>query len=450
MENHGAFQRIHLIDGGINKTVEKRIMARITKERYGFTLTYFDASAIKQKETQLTLEQAKKRYDEITESIPLPFTVASDDTVITYFENYIQCIPKDIPSKQYQRRLGWVHNYISDEFKDLMIKDIDQEKANAIIAHLKEHPAVEINGHTTYKLISRETFYRCCRLIQEAFEYLYINEVIDIDPFAAIYISKPKDRVKTNVWTIRDFERITSNCTDRQLFLFMHLLFYTGLSINELLGLQVEDIHIDNDDCFIVSKYILKRFNKKCMKQSEKERIVASFEDHTDAKTTLVLMKLKQERKIPIPSMLAGLLKEWIDSAPQIYANKNLKFHPLFVNTDGTPLEDCMLTKRFKKVTDNDSLTLNGLKVLGSTERQIQTSKLYYCFSDSLALPDDHEHFHTKSTKLLSLALINDLEQANPDQEMANLTHFAQKINNNPSLKEYMRKQMIGAEYGKY
>lgn len=421
-------------------------MARITKERYGFTLTYFDASGIKQKETQLTMDQAGSRYKDIKENIPEAFAVNGDDTVESFLKNYIRYIPKDIPSKQYQRRYGLLNNYIATVISDQTINAIDMDQASEIISHLQT-----LDGVGT-KTIPKETFYRSYRLIQDAFEYLYINEVIDLDPFASIYIPKPKEKAKSNEWTLDDFKRITSQCTDTQMFIYLHLLFCTGCSITELLGLQIEDVHvaednIQNDDCWIECKYIYKRFNKECINQKERENIIASFEEHENGKTTLVLMKKDQKKTIPIPAQVGTLIHEWISSASYIYENPNLELHPLFINTDGTPLEDCMLTKRFRKLTDDRSLSLNGLKTLGSKQTALPLGKVYYCTHETITLPAscrDQKQFHDRSTKVLALSAKNEFESSLPDKTMANITSFANRIKRNPELRTYLESKVQG------
>lgn len=424
-------------------------MAIIVNERTKFKLLYFDNKYNECSEMFDKFNKAEKRKKEVEAFYPHPIKVDGQTQVNDYLEDYINVVISSINSpKTFITKKSQFEYYMKKLLKRKLIKDMDDRTSSIFIDQLEKSPVNPLSTTKDNPYISQGVFFKCYRLICDAFHYLYINEVIDDNSFAHMSIKriqKPKNN-KTK-WSITLFEEMMNQCGDSDLYVFLHLLFNTGLSIKEIRALEISDIVIDGDYlnkecCYINSSNLLDRMNTNSI-SLVKEEIVDIFDSkQSNSKTSkIVLYKKTVPTKVMLPNSLANLLLEYIELIRSIHHKNNAKHRFLFTNDKSEPLDDRTLYKKFEAIRPADNLSFISLSRFGAMNTRYSVGEIYYYQLDGdLKLPsikykDRNTQIKKATLKKQQEDFLKKIERAIPTEEDVNINMFMDFLNTHDSFR---------------
>lgn len=399
---------------------------------------------------QSALER-KKEIEETTFFKESEITASTD--LYTYLYDYVFRISKtEWGHSLYEKNKGLLHNYISKVVTNMKISDVNECAAYEMISALKLLPATGKRNQQVDQLMPPSMVKASLNLLKNAFMYLVNNGIININPFLKIKIDVPT-RKNISEWNLDYVRELFNHCEDCRLSISLHLMFATGLSLNEVLGLRWNDVLISDDDyksntCKIVTRNILKRISKD-VSATHEENIIEHFKNKafSNTVTELVLLKKNKEIVVPIPFSIAKLLREWKikqkEYAFENTANLVIAWH------DGRPYDLRILEKEYLRLRDKThlpELTLAKLKKFGKESKDgVLNSEMYYgTLSHSLCLT-----YHQKKNDVSAVKnsttdkikkIFNESKLSNNDCEINKLLDT---FENDPSLKyEFLYKLM--------
>ena len=270
-----------------------------------------------------------------------------------------------------------------------------------------------------------------------------------------INIARSPKKTTTVEWTLDNVHCMFQNCEETKLYVFLHIIFSTGLGIYETLGLTWSDVHVD-DDClhngksYIESRNTLRRLNKNTVNQLDQNLIIRKFPSFSFANTnTEVILMRKNEgsKKIYIPMKVAMLLREWQSyQASLVYENTE---DLVLTLKDGRPYDDRVMKKNFQKLMEQASLselTLVKLKNFGQkqNDKKDTNASLYYeDLEEILQLPERKEDFKDIMRKKKSMQ-IKEIFTENLNVEKGMMNELVGALNDDPDLKQELLNKLLG------
>ena len=424
-------------------------MAIIEKERTKFKVIYFDDSFKECSSLFDTEDMALKMIDKIRNLCPVPFEVNGQTKFCDYLDRYIDIvIAKSKSHHTLSSYKSLTNNYIKKCIENLVLDDLNEEKCICIINQIEKLP---INHHSTTKTepyLSSETFQRCCRILKAAIHYLYVNNIIDEDYLKSIKISRrTNSHANKSNWTITLFEEMMEKCNDKKMFIFLHLLFSTGLSVKEIRALEVCDIHItdkflNHDECFIESRNCLERINEDSL-PFVKNQIIEVFDSKIKSKqkTKLVLTGKNRSTKIFLPNSLAKILLEYVNYIRYFHHKCETRHQLLFIDENGKPIDDRTLYKKFEAIRPSKDFTFQNLSAFGSSMAKFTIGNIYYYqLDDELYLPDSKKiqlqtQEHDIKIDRIKSSFIDNVILNIPGKEAANVKLFIKFLDEHKEFK---------------
>lgn len=436
-------------------------MAMIIKQRKTFSVVYRSTDKNGKNnpiwETYFDYPSALKRKLEIEKCSDCGIeNITVDTKVIEYLQLYANSIGLQIWSPtRYQSNVGVIHNYIAKAVGNKKIKDFDKELADKIFTNLKAMPALGKRNQIAEKVMPISMLRTCSSIFKSAFDYLVANEIIKENPFLHINIARSPKKTTTVEWTLDNVHCMFQNCEETKLYVFLHIIFSTGLGIYETLGLTWSDVHVD-DDClhngksYIESRNTLRRLNKNTVNQLDQNLIIRKFPSFSFANTnTEVILMRKNEgsKKIYIPMKVAMLLREWQSyQASLVYENTE---DLVLTLKDGRPYDDRVMKKNFQKLMEQASLselTLVKLKNFGQkqNDKKDTNASLYYeDLEEILQLPERKEDFKDIMRKKKSMQ-IKEIFTENLNVEKGMMNELVGALNDDPDLKQELLNKLLG------
>lgn len=384
-------------------------MAIITKRRKAYSViyqkigengnlktvweTYYDyPSAIaRQKELEGNID-----YDKIN--------VEKNSKIIDFLKQYVIKVgPKKWSISYCEKFQGIINNYLVKLFEEKRIKDINDSFGVQTMKSLKEMSAIGKRHQKATKYVPFSMQRSTLSLLRNAFDYLVTERLITSNPFLEITLKAPTKTLNNPEWNLAYVENLFKNAQDVRLFLLVHILFSTGLGINEIAGLTWDNIHINEDlinsgQCFIRSDKVLKRMNMNSIATLPESQVIQKFkyDGFNQTNTSLVLMyKNPSLAKVAhLHQPVAMLLKEWKKQQEHYYSPANP--HNLVIMLgSGKPCDIRNLTKMYHTACKNGrmkKLTLGTLKSF--SKRQIDENGctnadyFYSHLDEPILLPD--------------------------------------------------------------
>lgn len=434
-------------------------MAMIIKQRKTFSVVYRSTDKDGKNnpiwETYFDYESALKRKLEIEgpEDIGIG-KITINTKIINYLRFYANSIGLKIWSPtRYQSTVGVIHNYIAKVIANKKIIDVDKRFVDKVFTDLENLPALGKRNQVAENVIPISMLRTCASIFKGAFDYLVANEIIDENPFLHINIARSSKKI-TAEWSLDKVHRLFQHCDDAKLYVFLHIIFSTGLGIYEALGLTWSDIHIDGDclyeeKCYIESKNMLRRLNKNTVNQLDKNLIIKKFPSFSFANTSteVILMRKKEgSKKIYIPIKVAILLIEW----------KKYQANMVFENTedlvltlkDGRPYDDRVMKKYFQKTEEKASLseqTLVKLKNYGqklADDKNTNSCLFYDSLEEVLQLPICKDDFRNIMKKKKSMQ-IREIFTENLNIEASMMNDLVGALNDDPDLKQELLNKLL-------
>jgi integrase len=212
------------------------------------------------------------------------------------------------------------------------------------------------------KPISKRTVREINKLLRPAFAYAVTLGYIENNP--TLNVQMPRvEKKKREQWTAAEVKTAIQCCEDPTFRLMMKLMFSCTLRTGELTALSYEDIVLDPKDDerpYVSVKKELARLNKTHIEQTKTEIYRTFPELGPKQKTVVVLKKPKTKssvRKIYLPDELVEELRQHIANQKKEQAGNGFpSYDLLFCNSNGSPLADATLVKRFKKLIREHNL----------------------------------------------------------------------------------------------
>ncbi len=434
-------------------------MAIITKRRKAYTVIHKvineQGNAETVYETFYDYTQALDRKAMIEGNIDY-LEISPSTKLVDFLIKYTTTYGRKLWSNsKYENILGLINNYLKNIFDDMEIKDIKKGTAKKILNKMKVTPAIGKRNQKAEKYMPLSMQYIAYVFLKRCFDYLVSEKLINHNEFHDFSFDKNVHKVYKNNWSIETFNKIMDNCNEINLYLFLHIIFSTGLDISEILALSWDDLLVDNRSIYIYSNKLLKRRSLTTFELINKELIVEKYKNigSTNTNTALVLYKKDTNiKKVELSVALYRVLKEWkILQAHGIDVNVN-PYQLIFVNFGGRAYEERVLTKKFNKMIidlEIKDVTLATLKSFGKKKDEngkLISQKYYEDFGSTIKLPrnktkaiyskKEEEHLNQKAK----------LDGYLPEEQNNDLSNLLQKLKENPELKNQIVSKLISEQ----
>ena len=404
-------------------------MATIIKRRKALSVVYdMDGKTIH--ETYYNYKTANKRKKQI-ENDQFDLLVDEETLIVDYLYFYMNTKGKDIWSiKTYEFFVSIIHNYLSIAFKDDKISDLNDEYIREVFKSIKEMPSVEDPS----KKITDYMIEKVRVVLKYAFNELTDRNIIDSNPINFIKPKKKKNKnkKKTPINT-KYLDKLFTKCDDQRLFVIMHLMLGTYITMNELLGLTIDDIHVEdnlfiNQQCYIRINKVLDRIQLDNLSKLE-GRIIdkANNKGMTETNTQLTLYKI-EERKEPINNYIASILRKYIKQKKLI----NHKY--LISKSNGEFMDRRVLSRDLDNLLNKCKLkhiTFRDIQVYGRelSDDDLTKGELFYSnLSTPYLLPDNDERMKAGS-------ICKELQETLPTTDQQTVNRFVDALKDDKELK---------------
>lgn len=436
-------------------------MAIITKRRKAFTVVYqqVDKNGISKSvyETYYDYHTALARKNEIEKTDAYnEMKVYNNTTIIDFLIQYANKVGfHQWSTFHYQSNIGIINNYISLALGKKKIKDITPDFGQKILNKLKKTSALGSRNRNKTEYLTPSMLRACYVLLKTSFDYLTSQELIETNPFYDCSVPIIKVEKKSNEWKLDLVEHLFDNIHDIRLFIFMHIMFSTGLGIREVTGLSWDNIHIDDDllkkdQCYLCSDKILQRLNKNTVQQLNPNRIIKQFEcqGFTQTNTSLTLLyKDVPQKKVHIHKEVASLLRIWKAKQVELMLDEN-KYNLVVTLYNGKPMDDRNLSKLYHKTCETahlNNLTITKFKNYSQRQYLKDTKTNADYFYGNLDKPIELPSQSVSRTHVFKLdrkKISEKIKIKLPEQESEDMTILLQQLKDNPELKMKLIKKL--------
>lgn len=391
------------------KKYKEQTMAIITKRRKAYSVIYqrVDKNGIKKPvwETYYDYSSAIARQKELEETFNYDkMHIDKSSRIIDFLEQYVTKIGPQKWSVTYCEKFqGVINNYLKKIFSEKRIADIQDDFGAQTMKLLEGISGIGRRHQKAAKNIPFSMQRSILTLLRSAFDYLVAEQLIVYNPFLDVNLKMTAKISHDTEWNLAYVESLFRNIQDIRLFLLVHLLFSTGLDINEITGLTWDNIHIDKDlieseQCFIKSDKLLKRMNKNTIATFSESQIIQQFrcEGYNQTNTNLTLM-YKDSSSVKIAYLhqpVAMLLKEWKKQQEHYYSSLNPCNLVIMLGSE-KPCDTRSLSKMYHAACKNGklkNLTLAKLKSFSKkqmNEKGCTNADYYYSHLDNpVKIPD--------------------------------------------------------------
>lgn len=429
-------------------------MAIITKRRKAFTVIYqqVDDNGVSKAiyETYYDYQSALARKNEIENTTNFDeMNIDLNTTIKDFLVQYVAKIGiHQWSNSRYESNNGLINNYISKVIGKKKIKEVTLDFGQEVINKLQKTPALGKRNQQKTKYIPTGMLRLCYVLLKSSFDYLVSQELIESNPFYDCIVPIEQDIKSKNEWNIDYVQHLFNRIYDIRLFIFMHIMFSTGLGIREISGLSWDNIFIDDDliekdQCYLYSDKILERLNKNTIQQIDPKRIIKQFAcigfNQTNTSLTLLYKEVPKKR-VHIHKEVAILLKNWKQNQEDFMINEN-PYNLLITLVNGKPCDDRNISKLYHKVCEQahfKGLSLTKFKNFSQrirTHDSITNADYYYSNIDKpLDLPK--QPVSTTHVFQLNRKKINEkIKIKTPEPKNEEMNILLQQLKDNPELK---------------
>lgn len=429
-------------------------MAIITKRRKAFTVIYqrVDENGVSKAiyETYYDYHSALARKNEVENTNNFDeMNIDLNTTIKDFLVQYVAKIGiHQWSNSRYESNNGLINNYISKVIGKKKIKDVTPDFGQKVINKLQKTPALGKRNQQKTEYIPTGMIRSCYVLLKSSFDYLVFQKLIESNPFYDCIVPIKQDKKSKNEWNIGYVEHLFNKIYDIRLFIFMHIMFSTGLDIREIGGLSWDDVFIDddliaNDQCYLYSDKLLDRLNKNTIQQLDPKRIIKQFAcvgfNQTNTSLTL-LYKEVPKKSVHIHKEVAILLKSWKEKQDDFMINEN-PYNLLITLVNGKPCDDRNMSKLYHSACEEahlKNLTITKFKNFSQRKRvedSMTNADFYYSNIDKpLQLPKQPvstTHVFQLNRKKISEKI--KIKTPQPENEEMNI--LLQQLKDNPELK---------------
>ena len=381
-------------------------MAIITKRRKAYSVIYQKADEngkmIPIWETYYDYKTALARKKEIEDVGDSKMNITKNTTITDFLIQYANKIGIHFWSdRNYERNISLINNYISKILGNTKINEISNSFGHETLNQLKTMPAIGKRHQSKTEFIPDSMIRTCYALLKSSFDYLVQENLIKENPFYDCIVVREKRNKATKNWNLDFVNHLFENIDDIRLFMFMHIMFSTGLGIYETNALSWDDVHIEDEllkknECYIVSNKVLQRLNKNTLNKMDSKRIIKQFKcsgnNLTNTSLTL-LFKNVPERKVHLHKSVALLLRHWQQIQQEYIISEN-PYNLVITLVNGKPCDDRNITKMYHRICKQSELegfTLMKFKNFSqkiSTKENMTNAYIYYSsFNEEITMP---------------------------------------------------------------
>lgn len=436
-------------------------MAIITKRRKAYSVIYQKADENGKItpvwETYYDYKTALARKKEIESAGTNTKININRNTAITDF--LVQYVNKiginQWSDSRYECSIGLINNYISKVIGNTKIKDIKSDFGQKTIDQLRETSAIGKRNQPKTKYIPDSMLRSCYTFLKSSFDYLVYEELIEVNPFYHCVVIREKKYKETKNWNLTFVNHLFENIDDVRLFIFMHIMFSTGLGIYEINAISWENVHINEellktDECYIVSNKSLQRLNKNTIQKIDSKRIIKQFKcdgfNQTNTSLTL-LYKDIPERKAHIHKPVALLLKHWKEIQHEYITTDN-PFNLVITLINGKPCDDRNMTKIYHRVCEESKLNdltimkfKNYSQKVPKNSHKTNADTFYSSIETELTLPKQRIG-KPNTIKLKKNHFIDKINGVLNKQDNSDMKLLLQQLKDNPELKMKLIEQL--------
>ena len=429
-------------------------MAIITKRRKAYSVIYHkvDENGITKQiwETYYDYSSALVRKREIeNEGVHITMNIKPNTTILNFLVQYATKIGRNQwSSSRYESNMGVLNNYISQVVGNTKIKDIKSDFAIKTMNQLEKTPAIGKRNQRKTEYIPNSMLRACYALLKSSFDYLVAEQLIGSNPFYEQASPKSCKRKPYKDWNLEFVQHLFESVDDVRLFIFLPIMFSTGLDIREIGGLSWHDIHISDeliarDQCYLCSDKILYRLNKNTVQTMNPQKIIKQFEcagfNHTNTSLTL-FYKDVPPKTVHIHKQVALLLRIWKERQKEFMIGEN-PYTLLITLINGKTCDDRNMTKLYHKTcveANLKELSLAKFKSFSKKESQNQgmsnADYFYTTLEHELSLPKPKVST-THVIQLHQKKFNSKIQTILPQQKNEDMNLLLQQIKDNPELK---------------
>ncbi len=443
-------------------------MAIITKRRKTYSVIYQKADEngkmIPIWETYYDYKTALARKKEIEDVGDSKMNITKNTTITDFLIQYANKIGIQFWSdRNYERNISLINNYISKALGNTKINEISNSFGQETLNHLKSMPAIGKRHQSKTEFIPDSMIRICYALLKSSFDYLVQENMIKENPFYDCIVVREKRNKATKNGNLDFVNHLFENIDDIRLFMFMHIMFSTGLGIYEVNALSWDDVRVEDellkkDECYIVSNKVLQRLNKNTLNKMDSKRIIQQFKcngfNQTNTSLTL-LYKNVPERKVHIHKSVALLLRHW-QQVQQEYIISENPYNLVITLVNGKPCDDRNITKMYHRVCKQSELegfTLMKFKNFSqkiSTRKNMTNANIYYSsFDDEITMPSKDrivlpkQKIRTQNRIQLDRSkIIEKMNKKIASQDNKDMQLLLQQLKDNPELKMKLIEQI--------
>ena len=371
----------------------------------------------------------------------------------------------------YATNTGMINNYINPYIGDRYVRHITVKDMDDYYTSLLDEPAVLLPGHTdTGTRISPSTVIRIHKLLKSAFTKAIAWGYSESNP--TIGVTLPQHRAeKREVWSDDEILKALNCCEDMNLRLCLSLAVGCSMRIGEILGLQWDRVHIEDDlvkagDAYLEVRYVLSRCSNDSIEALEKNHrstVVLKFPYcvERETKTTLVLKDPKTEssvRTIYLPFAVVEDLrkvKAQQEEYMRLLGDAYKEYGLVIAQPDGHPCEGRLIAKMFKRLIEENNLrpvvfhslrhTSTSLK-LKLSKGNIKAVQGDTGHAEAKMVTDTYAHSFDSDRKLIAKEMDNSFfsrmerEKIKPVAEELSMTAVKAFLQEHPELWEELQK----------
>lgn len=291
-----------------------------------------------------------------------------DVTVRELLGEYVEIYSlKKWGNSYYTANTGLIDNYINPHIGDRYVKSLSVKDMDAYYTKLLDCPAVVTSGHKpTGAKITANTISRIHKVLKCAFGRAVVWGYTTINP--TIGATLPKDNPKARaVWSDAEALEAIKVCDNPTLKLCLYLALGCSMRLGEILGLQWDNVYLDDNEPYLKIDKELQRCSNKSIEALEKvnrSTIITKFPVIMPKKatTTVVLKAPKTQssnRIVYLPKAVIEELTKARETQKEnmaLLANEYHDYNLVVAKVNGMPYELRTIDKMFYKLIEEKSL----------------------------------------------------------------------------------------------
>ncbi len=345
-----------------------QVIYRCSGESSPRTETFKSKEEAQLREIQIKLAKKNGTFEPPVRVAKGEIRQIKDVTVRELLGEYVEIYGlKKWGNSYYTANTGLIDNYINPHIGDRYVKSLSVKDMDAYYTKLLDCPAVVTSGHKpTGAKITTNTISRIHKVLKCAFGRAVVWGYTTVNP--TIGATLPKDNPKARaVWSDAEALEAIKVCDNPILKLCLYLALGCSMRLGEILGLQWDNVYLDDNEPYLKIDKELQRCSNKSIEALEKvnrSTIITKFPVIMPKKatTTVVLKAPKTQSSNRIVYLPKAVIDELIKTKETqkenmaLLANEYHDYNLVVAKVNGMPYELRTIDKMFYKLIEEKSL----------------------------------------------------------------------------------------------